>query len=364
VFPAVGNHESSPVNQFSFPTESPPSNISSQWVYDTLASAWAPFLSLGSTVDLNVHATGSYAATPPHLLGLRIISLNTMLSMKENYHVYLTETPGISTMEFVAQELAAAEAKGQRAWIIGHMPMGHTDALHDASRTFHDILLRFKSTVTGAFFGHTHKDEWEITYEQNIPTNSSFGPLHSGPAVMGYISGAMTPTSGNPNFRVYTVDATTFEILDFEVFITNISHPSFFLPSPPQWERYYSARDIYSPLVPDHPSSAPLTPEFWDKVTSVLQTNLTAYEGYFLRKFKGVDMGACTGACMEADVCQLRAGRAEDNCEVFVPGQINFRKRDGMEKGLLKQRESECSHAHFGDMMKGLVRQSQPGRGR
>jgi sphingomyelin phosphodiesterase len=167
-----------------------------------------------------------------------------------------------------------------------------------------------------------------------------------------YISGAMTPTSGNPNFRVYTVDAQTLQILDFEVFITNISHPSFSLPQPPTWERYYSARETYGPLVNLGEKQA-LTPQFWDKVTSVLQTNLTAYDGYLLRKFKGVDMGACTGACMEADVCQLRAGRAEDNCEVFVPGQIAFDKRDGS-RGALK-RSSECSHAHFGDMMKGLV---------
>lgn len=44
VFPAVGNHESSPVNQFALEGDAVPANISTQWVFDTLAASWAPFL--------------------------------------------------------------------------------------------------------------------------------------------------------------------------------------------------------------------------------------------------------------------------------------------------------------------------------
>lgn len=203
----------------------------------------------------------------------------------------------------------------------------------------------------------------EISYAHTTPspTNSSFGPEHSGPSVMGYIAGAMTPTSGNPGFRVYTVDAGDFSILDFEVFITNTSHPSFNSNhTPPQWERYYSAREVYGPLVGLKEEDG-LTPAFWDKVTQVLQDDEVEYDQYLLRKFKGKDMGPCTGACRGADVCQLRAGRAEDNCEVFTAG-ITFSKRDGDEGagasasvGISKGQAVECGGALFGKVVKNLV---------
>lgn len=42
VYPAVGNHESTPVN--SFPPPFVHGNRSSAWLYDTMAQEWAPWL--------------------------------------------------------------------------------------------------------------------------------------------------------------------------------------------------------------------------------------------------------------------------------------------------------------------------------
>lgn len=42
VYPAVGNHESTPVN--SFPPPFVQGNLSSHWLYDTMAEEWAPWL--------------------------------------------------------------------------------------------------------------------------------------------------------------------------------------------------------------------------------------------------------------------------------------------------------------------------------
>jgi sphingomyelin phosphodiesterase len=38
-------------------------------------------------------------------------------------------------------ELQEAEAAGQRVWILGHMPMGASDAFHDASYYFGELAI-------------------------------------------------------------------------------------------------------------------------------------------------------------------------------------------------------------------------------
>lgn len=75
----------------------------------------------------------------------------------------------------MVQELQAAEDAGQRAFIIGHMPMGKEDALNDQVRShggrvsfmasdsrtqsnyYDQIVQRYKNTIAAQFFGHSHK---------------------------------------------------------------------------------------------------------------------------------------------------------------------------------------------------------------
>lgn len=78
-------------------------------------------------------------------------------------------------LAFLVQELQATEDAGQRAWILGHIPFGSGDYLHDQVRMkgsylsfdlirfsfqsnyYDQILQRYKNTIAGHFFGHTHK---------------------------------------------------------------------------------------------------------------------------------------------------------------------------------------------------------------
>lgn len=52
--------------------------------------------------------------------------------------------------------------------------------------------------------------------------------------MVGYIAPALTPTSGNPTFRVYSVDPVTFAVLDFSVYYANITSPTF--QDGPKWQ--------------------------------------------------------------------------------------------------------------------------------
>ncbi|KAF9500773.1 hypothetical protein BDN71DRAFT_1440271 [Pleurotus eryngii] len=119
-------------------------------------------------------------------------------------------------LEFLTGELASAERAGQRAWIIGHVPI-----VECQSNYYDQIVRRFHSTIAGQFFGHSHKDQFEITYsDYNHP--SSLNAVS-----VALIGPELTPTSGNPVFKLYDVDCDTYEIMDVRVYFTNIPDPSF-----------------------------------------------------------------------------------------------------------------------------------------
>lgn len=72
------------------------------------------------------------------------------------------------------------------------------------------IIQRYTSTIAALFWGHTHR-EWETSNTNYThPSFSSATAIH-------YIAPALTPTSANPTFRVYSIDPETYAILDYTV---------------------------------------------------------------------------------------------------------------------------------------------------
>lgn len=144
--------------------------------------------------------------------------------------------------------------------------------------------------------------------------------------MMSYICPSMTPTSGNPAFRVYTVDATTLGVLDMTTYITNLSLYETGTTSP-VWEKYYSAKSTYGALIDVTGAGAEMTPAFWHNVTGVFESSTADFDAYYARKSRGWNVQSCTSSCVTDEICRLRAGEAQYNCFSPTPG-INFRKRD------------------------------------
>lgn len=114
------------------------------------------------------------------------------------------------------------------------MPFGKVDAMRDQSNYANQIFQRYHDTIAAHFYGHrcgrtglpravlrpqnahnpriysdSHVDEFEIAYPDydNRTAENANG--------VAFISGALTPTSGNPVFRVYDIDPDTYEVMDF-----------------------------------------------------------------------------------------------------------------------------------------------------
>ena len=174
VYPTLGNHDSLPEafnsqNNISGDPNTP--NLLS-WNYDLLSGMWQTdnWINSSEASYASKHY-GAYAHTTAQ--GLRIISLNSDFWYVDNIYNYWNytnpDTSGILT--FLASELMAAEAVGQRAWIICHVLSGYdgTNALPNPSALLYSIVRRFSpATIAGVFFGHTHEDQIQLFYDYNL----------------------------------------------------------------------------------------------------------------------------------------------------------------------------------------------------
>ncbi|OBT92828.1 hypothetical protein VE01_09047 [Pseudogymnoascus verrucosus] len=331
-YAVTGNHDACPVN--SFPPADVSTTISTQWAYDAMSAGWETWIGSAAASEVSSNF-GSYSVVDGS--GLRIVSINTNFWYKQNFWMYDKknwERDPSGMFAWLVKQLQTAETAGERVWIIGHMPMGASDAFHDASYYFDLIIQRFDATIAAVFYGHTHKDQFEIAYSDY--TNQGFSTA----TMMSYIAPALTPTSGNPTFRVYDVDPVTFGILDMTVYYTDLTSSTFQIA--PTWEVLYSVKDTYGRLLGITDTAAELTPAFWHNLTALFETDDAVFQAYIGRKTRDYATSTCTGTCKTGEICQLRAAQSQYNCATVKPG-INF-KRDTT-SGVVTAGECDGSQA-------------------
>lgn len=355
VYAALGNHDTAPLNLF--PSNNLPSEFNPQWAYDALTADWMALTGLPSVQNANEY--GSYSAIHPDSK-LRIISYNSIFYYKYNFFSYeepMQYDPD-GQLSWLINELDAAEKEDQRVWLISHIPTGNADHFHDHSHYFDQIVQRYEATIAALFFGHTHTDEFQISYSDYTRRNWDTA------TAMGYVAPSMTPTSGPPSFRVYEIDPITFGVLDFTQYIANISDPGY--QTKPEWVPYYSAKKDYgsklSPAVQD--PKIELTPAFWHNVTVAMEQDPSVFQDFWARRTRGFEVPNCTGGCISNEICALRAADAQFNCAVATPG-FSFEKRDGRDiVSMMEERvQPECNHAGMAPLLAkiahraGLVRE-------
>jgi sphingomyelin phosphodiesterase len=349
VYAATGNHEAAPVN--SFPPKTVDTTLSSQWVYDTLAAAWTPWI--GSTAAKQADDYGAYSYVVPNH-NLRIISVNTNFWYRENFWLYekTMEFDPNGQLAWLVSELQAAETAGQRAYIIGHMPFGTSDTFYDYSDYLNQIVNRYEATIAASFFGHTHKDQFELSY------TTPSAPSAANAIMTSYICPALTPTSGEPAFRVYSVDPTTFAVLDYTEYSASLEAANY-QTAGPTWIPYYSAKATYGTPLNYTSPTAELTPAFWHNVTQLFETNDAVFQQYIARKSRGYGANACTGDCKTSEICQLRAANSQYNCGTVKPG-INFKREEDVSQAVGGHDHSdECAGSKVAAFMKKIVAKSE-----
>lgn len=348
VYSALGNHDSAPAFQFPSDDINVPSQYNPQWAYEAVAKDWFALTGIISVKSAREH--GSYSAIHPNSNSkLRIISYNSILYYKNNFWAYTEpiEFDPDDQLHWLINELQEAEDENQRVWLISHVPTGNSDHFRDHSHYLDRIIQRYEATIAALFFGHTHKDEFQVSYSASNFKDRNWDTA----TAMGYIAPSLTPTSGSPSFRVYQIDPVTYGVMDYTQYIANISDPSY--QTKPKWTPYYSAKENYgsklSPPVTADDTSVELTPAFWHNVTAVMEKDPSAFQDYWNKRTRGFDVSTCVGSCASNEICGLRGADTSNSCyqAPHDPGAM-FSKRDGAGPVSLSSesfQEPECDHS-------------------
>ncbi|XP_049780611.1 sphingomyelin phosphodiesterase isoform X2 [Schistocerca cancellata] len=293
IFPALGNHESAPVN--SFPPPYVHDDFSISWLYDEIDNQWRQWLPSSVSHTVRRGAFYSVLVRP----GFRVISLNMNYCNNKNWWLLLNSTDPAKELQWFIYELQSAEFNGEKVHVIGHIPPGHSDCLKVWSRNYYKIINRYESTITAQFFGHTHFDEFELFYDTNEPGR---------PTSIAYIGPSVTPYYNlNPGYRIYYVDGdhpkTTRSVIDHETWVMNLKEANLY--DYPIWYKLYSTRSAYQ-----MPS---LTPQEWDNFLNKLPTDAALFDLYYKHYWKNSPVRpSCDPECKKRMVCDLKSGRSHD----------------------------------------------------
>lgn len=188
-------------------------------VYSQFLNSAGDLQTFQSTFTLD----GYYAVQP---LGSKLL----VLVLNDNSFVANAPSSGAASSEltWLDSQLAAAQAAGQKAWILMHVPPGAnsqgiaqvaaTPSDVDASdvsmmwdpgvqSTFINTLAKYPGVVTLMLAGHTHMDEFRI-----LPTGD----------VLEQLPGISPCFGNNPAYKILTVTQDTFTPTDYQSFDYNL----------------------------------------------------------------------------------------------------------------------------------------------
>ncbi|CAI5758894.1 unnamed protein product [Candida verbasci] len=258
VLPSLGNHDTFPYGQLS-PLQYDFNN-SYHWNEELMANLWIQngWFNETSRSEIKEHYAGfSYVTNR----GLKVIGLNSNCYYQKNLWSYInlsTEPDLFGQWKFLVDELVESESKGQRVWIMAHIPVTDYDTLPLQSHIFGKIVERFSPyTIASIFYGHTHQDQFHILYASNSSQDAK------DIINMSWVAQSVTPlTNYNPSWRYYEVENESFNIRNAYNYYTHLNETFVNGGDEPIWQFEYSVRDLYDPEG-TWPKNAPLNGTFW-----------------------------------------------------------------------------------------------------
>jgi sphingomyelin phosphodiesterase len=130
--------------------------------------------------------------------GFRIIVLNTNFCARLNFWLLYNPIDPANHLKWLAAELLKAEQAGDKVHLLGHIAPDRRECTQAWVYNFINIVERFKDTIVGQFYGHSHADEFRVIY-----SNSNF----SRPVGYQFVAPSVTTyTLYNSAYRTYDTD--------------------------------------------------------------------------------------------------------------------------------------------------------------
>lgn len=141
-------------------------------------------------------------------------------------------------LHWFRQQLAEAKEEGQKVHVIAHIPANDMNCYKGWAREYQKIVEEFSETIVAVFNGHTHEDEFNVYYSVADQSKATGVAFNGG-------SGT-TFAYFNSNFKVYSVDAESFEVLDYDAWHYNLTEANLFPNRAPKWQKTYSFKQAYN----------------------------------------------------------------------------------------------------------------------
>lgn len=145
----------------------------------------------------------------------------------------------ITQLEWLRDTLTAAEMDHEKVHILAHVPPNTSSCIRAWNREYNKLILQFAHIISGQFNGHTHTDEFTLYYSKE----KDKAPV---PVNVAWNGGSGTTFIGlNSNYRMYTAERNTFEVVDQETYIFNLTEANLAPGQPPRWFKEYSFREEF-----------------------------------------------------------------------------------------------------------------------
>ncbi|KAG9509932.1 Sphingomyelin phosphodiesterase, partial [Fragariocoptes setiger] len=265
VFPVVGNHESVPVNSFAPPEIR--GKFSMSWLYDVLADEWGYWLPEDAKATLKIG--GYYRVKVRH--GFRIICINTNYCARLNpWSLYNPVDPG-NQLKWLSQQLQEAEQSNDKVHIIGHIPPDNRECTQAWLFNFIRLVDRFKDTILGQFYGHTHRDEFRVIY--SLRSEAPVGVAYIGPSVTPF-------TENNSAYRVYHQDQSG-HLVDAQTYYFNLTEANN-NDDGPVWRHEYR--------VSSHLNMTSMRPKDWHLYIQKMHEDETLFDQFHRHFYRSSDV--------------------------------------------------------------------------
>jgi sphingomyelin phosphodiesterase len=167
---------------------------------------------------------------------LKIISINCLVCDSFNFNLFNSTKQHAKRMfSWLEEELKKAEEKNEYVYILNHFPLNGEFTLTECAKRFQALFDRYEYNIRGIFSGHTHRDDIEgisSYFDKNKIVNLNF------------VAPQLTTYSSKlPSYRIYTIDAETKQVLDYEQFRFNLKKSN--EEKKPNWYLAYKASEFY-----------------------------------------------------------------------------------------------------------------------
>uniref|UniRef100_A0AAR5Q9V9 Sphingomyelin phosphodiesterase n=1 Tax=Dendroctonus ponderosae TaxID=77166 RepID=A0AAR5Q9V9_DENPD len=294
IFPAVGNHESSPAGNFAPHWMTDPDH-SVSWLYQKIGASWSGWLPKNTEETIHHGAFYSVLLRP----GFRLISVNTNYCHSLSWWLLVNSTDPASELKWLIAELQKAESNSEKVHIIGHIAPGSSDCMKTWSSNFYNIVNRYEHTIKALFYGHSHADEFEVFYEATDFSSRATAVAYLAPSVTSF-------TNYNPAFRIYYVDGdhenTTREVLEHETWTFDLDTAN--LPgNEPNWFKSYSATDEFQ--------LNSLRPNEWNNLIERMIQDDELFHRFYRNYYRHSPTAPpCDSKCKLQILCDLKSAKS------------------------------------------------------